>query len=138
MNYSVTSKGEVFNEDGYQLNPYTQSDGYKQIKMYDNGTVTAKYVHRMVWEEFIGPIPENMQINHINEDKTDNRLENLELVTCEENIRKRSYCKLNMKLCNEIRQKYTNNKNTSVRSLSKEYGVHETTIHNCLRGKTWS
>lgn len=42
--------------------------------------------HRMIWESVYGPIPEGLQINHINGDKTDNRLENLDLVTQSENI----------------------------------------------------
>ena len=138
MEYTVTKDGEVYNANGKKLKPYEHSDGYRQFKMYQDGCTEAKYVHRFVYETYVGPIPKNMQINHINEDKSDNRLENLELVTCEENIRKRSYCKLNMKLCNEIRKKYVDNVNTSVRSLSKEYGIHETTIHNCLIGKTWN
>lgn len=44
------------------------------------------YVHRLVWEAFNGPIPEGMQVNHINEDKTDNRLDNLNLLSQKENL----------------------------------------------------
>lgn len=42
-------------------------------------------VSRAVWSAFNGPIPEGMQVNHINEDKHDNRLENLNLMTGKEN-----------------------------------------------------
>ena len=92
MNYYADKEGNIFNELGYQLNPYTHSDGYKQFKAYhEGGCVTPHYVHRFVWEQFMSDIPKGYQINHINEDKTDNRLENLELVTQKENIRKRSY-----------------------------------------------
>ena len=46
------------------------------------------FVHRIVYESVTGePIPEGMQVNHINEDKTDNRFfENLNLMSCKENI----------------------------------------------------
>jgi hypothetical protein len=44
-------------------------------------------VHSAVAEAFLGSKPEGKQINHINGDKTDNRPENLEYVTCLENIR---------------------------------------------------
>jgi hypothetical protein len=41
--------------------------------------------HRLVWEHFYGPIPEGMQIDHINGVRDDNRLENLRLATNSQN-----------------------------------------------------
>lgn len=35
--------------------------------------------HLWVWEKHNEPVPEGMQVHHINEDKTDNRIENLEI-----------------------------------------------------------
>ena len=44
-------------------------------------------VNRVVYEAVSGePIPEGLQVNHLNEDKTDNRFENLNLMTPKENI----------------------------------------------------
>lgn len=37
--------------------------------------------HRVVWEACVGPIPQHMVVNHLNGDKLDNRLANLEVVT---------------------------------------------------------
>ena len=54
---------------------------YKQCK--HNGKQT--YVHRVVWEQAHGPIPKGMVIDHINGDRHDNRLENLRLVTRQQN-----------------------------------------------------
>lgn len=44
------------------------------------------YVHRLVWETFMGEIPPKMTINHKNENKLDCSLENLEMMSLSENI----------------------------------------------------
>jgi hypothetical protein len=41
--------------------------------------------HRYVWELHNGPIPEGMEVDHKNQDKLDNRIENLRLATRSEN-----------------------------------------------------
>jgi hypothetical protein len=44
------------------------------------------YRSRLVWVSVNGPIPKGMQINHINHNRTDDRIQNLELVTCQQNV----------------------------------------------------
>lgn len=46
-----------------------------------------KYLHRYVWEQAHGPIPDGMTIDHINGDRMDNRLENLRAITQGEQVR---------------------------------------------------
>lgn len=41
--------------------------------------------HRIIWEMHYGPIPEGVQIDHINGEKGDNRIENLRLATRSQN-----------------------------------------------------
>ena len=61
-------------------------DGYYLVQLCLNNVVKNAIVHRLVWEAFNRPIPEGLQINHLNEIKSDNRLENLSLCTAKENI----------------------------------------------------
>lgn len=53
--------------------------GYKTVVLHKD-KATRFYVHILVYEAFNGPIPEGMQVNHIDEDKSNNRLENLNLL----------------------------------------------------------
>ncbi|ATE85769.1 HNH homing endonuclease [Shigella phage Sf12] len=46
------------------------------------------YVHRIVWEMHNGDIPEGMEIDHINGSRSDNRVENLRIVSHSENQKK--------------------------------------------------
>lgn len=60
-------------------------DGYLIVCLYKNNKKYWKKVHRLIAETFI-PNPNNLpQVNHINEDKTDNRVENLEYCDCKYN-----------------------------------------------------
>ena len=57
-------------------------------RIMPNGYVSVfhLYVHRIVYEAFIGQIPKGMEVEHINTIRNDNRLENLRLCTHKENM----------------------------------------------------
>ena len=53
--------------------------GYHRIRLYfGERKYLDKYVHRLVWETFCGKIPEELEINHKDGDKSNNKLSNLE------------------------------------------------------------
>lgn len=68
------------------INPARSSNGYVSVMLYDKEGHRRYSVHRLVANAFI-PNPENKpQVNHINGDKQDNRVNNLEWATTSENI----------------------------------------------------
>lgn len=63
------------------------SNGYYMLRTFTKEIGKPLYVmaHRVVWSFFYGDIPDKLEINHMNGNKKDNRISNLELVTSEEN-----------------------------------------------------
>lgn len=70
---------------GKMLKPHFRGRGYIQYSLVNKQKQNNFYIHRLVAEAFI-PNPDNKPcIDHINTDKTDNRVENLRWVTHSEN-----------------------------------------------------
>jgi hypothetical protein len=67
------------------LQPRAHKDGYLRVNLSRGSRRKfVRYVHRLVLGAFVGKV----EADHLNGDKTDNRLENLEWVTGEENYRR--------------------------------------------------
>ena len=85
-NYSVTDDGKVFNNvRNKPLSPFLSNKGYLMVSLSNNGKKRNFYIHRLVGEAFI-PNPENKAtINHKDENKLLNNVNNLEWLTVIEN-----------------------------------------------------
>ena len=91
-NYEVSDRGEVrkkktkkIMKQHYKYNGKKEND-YKHITLQIGGKRVKKIVHRMVAEEFIENPNNYPQINHKNNKKDDNRVENLEWCTNDYNL----------------------------------------------------
>ena len=112
-----------------------------KTQMNENGYLTIpvppKSSHyplsRAVWIGSTMNVPEfdDLEVDHINEVKTDNRFENLRLLTHAGNIR-RSTSPLTYEQAEEIRQKYTAG-GTTLKTLGKQYGCSQTTVFNVVK-----
>ena len=86
--YEVSSEGRMRRKGRILKTRANPKFGYVQIRMYKSESVkdtSYPLVHRLAVEAFIGPIPEGHQVNHKNGNRSDNRLENLEIVTASAN-----------------------------------------------------
>lgn len=84
----IKDNGTLVFKHGTLLNPVKQSVGYLQIALNIKGTVKKKYIHRLVMEAFNPTDNPELEINHIDENKENNMITNLEWVTHKENINK--------------------------------------------------
>ena len=86
--YQVSNKGNVYSVErrdvmgrecgGITLRPRPHRDGYLQVGLYKNGIVKNKSIHRLVLEAFI-PNPKKLpEVNHKDENPSNNELSNLE------------------------------------------------------------
>ena len=85
--YQVSNLGQVKSKkSGRILKTPPIKTGYLRLNLLKNGKPKQAYVHRIVAEVFIPQKIGKSEINHIDGDKTNNRIENLEWVTHKENI----------------------------------------------------
>lgn len=90
--YEITNDGHIYRrKDGKEYFASTDHKGYLRVRIpYPNanskdGRYTFK-VHRLVAMLYVDGYSDELQVNHKNEVKTDNRAENLEMVTNQENV----------------------------------------------------
>ena len=80
--YEVYSDGRVFSKREYKfLKICTNQEKYHMFSVVnDDGRITSCYIHRAVYETFVGEIPAGYQIHHIDNNNENNSLSNLQLV----------------------------------------------------------
>ena len=137
--YQISNFGRVKNsvkimrtwEDGY---------GYLQLHLCKDGNKKTFKVHRLVAEAFI-PNPDNKpQVNHIDENKTNNRVENLEWVWAKDNINHGTRNKrVGEKLSKQVLQFSIDGtfikEWPSLREIEKQTGFNHGSISMCCLGK---
>ena len=89
--YQVSNEGRVkslnYNHTGKEklLKPAANTKGYLLVDLYKDGKMKSHRVHRLVASAFIDNTDNLHQVNHRDEDKTNNCVENLEWCTNEYN-----------------------------------------------------
>lgn len=89
-NYFISKSGRLYKIQWrrlYRIESKPRKDGYHSVILNCNGKQKNKYLHRIVLEAFIGK--DNRQCNHIDGNKSNNDLSNLEYCTRSENQRHR-------------------------------------------------
>lgn len=83
--YSVSDTGEVRKDKNNYILSQSEQQGYKFVTLLIEGKQKRMRVHRLVAETYIENLDNKPYVNHINGQKDDNNVENLEWVTPSEN-----------------------------------------------------
>lgn len=123
------------------------SDGYLRVCIYGK----QRRVHRFIAENFISRNGENLEVNHKNGIKTDNRVENLEWISHTDNVAhakinglyrpslgsKNGWSDLNEDQVRDIKIRIKQGERGILTKLAKEHSVTISCISLIKRGKNW-
>ena len=103
--YTIDETGNVFSiRKNKYLKQTINRNGYCKVTLQKDKYRKIFSVHRLVAQAYLKNYSNTLQVNHINGIKTDNRVENLEMVTAKENMQKAVEIGLFDK-CKEIQRK---------------------------------
>lgn len=149
--------GKVFGTRGPGGVPYkepkelkgTELKGYRVVSIRNGATKLQCRVHRIIWISQNGIIPDGYCIDHINNDKSDNRISNLQLLTSEQNSSKakddglylsgldNKATKLDPDLKDEIAFLY-HYTDVTQRQLAEVYGISKSRINQIIKEVGWT
>ena len=140
-NYEVSNLGKIRNIKSRRvLKPQLRRDGYLMHGLWKNNKKKHLLLHRIVATAFIDNPEEKPQVNHIDENKLNNNLSNLEWCTARENIVHGTRTKRSAEKCSQKVIQLDLNDNVlnvfkSMVQAGRETGIPTGNISRCCNGK---
>ena len=136
-NYAANKNGKVINvKTGRNIKMNNIGSGYLGFSIYNKNLKKKKnfYQHRFVYEVFNGKIPFHLEIDHLNNLKTNNRIKNLQLLSHHQNIEKSK----NKPIISTCIQTGEEKRFNSAKKASNELNINNSTISKiCLKRKNF-
>ena len=141
--YCVSDEGEVKNVARNRLlNGCVHASGYKTVVLYKNSISKRHLVHRLVATAFIQNINEYEQVNHIDENKLNNKAENLEWCSRKYNMNYGTICdrikekrghlaRRKRRVCQISKEGITVSVFESIAQAARLTGTARTSIYEC-------
>lgn len=145
--YTIYENGDIYNKYNKKLSPVDNGKGYLIVNIYINGKRTCKSIHRLLGELFLENPNNYSDINHIDGNRQNNSLTNLEWCTHSTNIKhsynlnnrsavgtKNANCKHSEIIVKEICELLSQNLKPSV---IRDLGYPYTLIRQIKQRKIW-
>ena len=131
--YAATTDGQIYSYRSKKyLKPWINNSGYLQVGLCKDGTRKIYLAHRLIAETYL-PNPQNLPaVNHIDEDKSNNALQNLEYCDAKYNC---NFGTRNEKLSKRVICVETEIIYSSIREAAKAVDIVPSNISNCLAGR---
>ena len=133
--YQISTHGNVkslrFGKERI-LKPATNKKGYLRVILSKQGKLKGYLIHRLVAEAFIDNPNNYQQVNHRDEDKANNYIENLEWCTPKYNI---NYGTRTEKISKQVLCIETGVVYTSTHQVERQLGFSNSYISKCCNGK---
>lgn len=136
--YEVSCRGDVRHRVNKKTRKLRDKMGYAMIRLMVGKAEKEFFVHRLVARAFLGePVGDRTMVNHINCNRKDNRIENLEYVNAKENavhsaeMRGIGLRKIPDNLLKEVRELRSNRR--TLREISEITGLSMSTVNNCCQ-----
>lgn len=140
----VRGKGSPGEHDGHWMNPVLDKTGYHRVRISLGSRRHFPSVHRLVALAWI-PNPLSLpQVNHLDGQKLNNRVENLEWCSAGDNVRHAHSIGLHgphpcRKLSDDgartLRARHANG--DSVTELARDFLIDRKTVYGVLKGRTY-
>ena len=136
-NYDASSEGRIRNrKTGRILKTNTSETGYERLSLSKNSHQTTERVHRIIADTFIDGDHTGLDVNHIDGDKSNNCIDNLEFCTRQENIQHAFRTGLSHGSRKKaVRIIETGEEFDSTNECAIAIGADRTQIKDCLHGK---
>ena len=86
--YKFDENGNIYNKDGSLKRLKINSKGYLFSNFYYKGRSHCHLAHTVIWKAYFGYVYKGYEIDHVNNNRQDNRLVNLQLLTKSQNNKK--------------------------------------------------
>ena len=132
--YLISNFGNVIScdfEKVKNLSKLKHKHGYLFVRLSENNIAKTKLIHRLVAEAFIDNPNKLNQVDHINEDKSNNNSNNLQWINCKNNTTKSQ----GVKIIQECIITGEKKEWVSISAAANSLGFNKSNIQKCCCGK---